>query len=55
MRITLQAAISHWSEAVVHSHPFLEISPENLGVSRYFYHVTKADRNFRAHFPEKPF
>ena len=55
MRITLQAAISHWSEAVVHSHPFLEISPENLGVSRYFYHVTKADRNFRRTFLKNRF
>ena len=32
MRITLQAAISHCSEAAVHSHPFLKISPENLAV-----------------------
>ena len=32
MRITLQAAISHCSEAAVHSHPLLKISPENLAV-----------------------
>ena len=32
MRITLQAAISHCSEAAVHSHPFLKSSPENSGV-----------------------
>ena len=32
MRITLQAAISHCSEAAVHSHPFLKNSPENSGV-----------------------
>ena len=28
-RITLQAAILDCSEAVVHSHPFSKISPEN--------------------------
>ena len=32
MRITLQAPITHCSEADVHRHPFLKISPENLGV-----------------------
>ena len=32
MQITLQAAISHCSQAAVHSHPFKKISPENLGV-----------------------
>ena len=32
MRITLYAVISHCSEAAVYSHPFLKISPENLGV-----------------------
>ena len=32
MRITLQAAISHSSEAAVHSHSFLKIYPENSGV-----------------------
>ena len=32
MRITLQVAISHFSEAAVHNHPFLKISPENLSV-----------------------
>ena len=67
MRITLQAAVSHWSEAAVHSHPFLKISPENAGVSRYFCHVTKsrifknlnltkkADRNFRRTFLKNRF
>ena len=30
-RITLQAAILDCSEAAVHSHPFLKISPENTG------------------------
>ena len=32
MRITLQAAISHCSEAAFHSHPFSKIYPENSGV-----------------------
>ena len=32
MQITLQAAISHCSEAAVHSHPFLKIYSENQGV-----------------------
>ena len=32
MRITLQAAISHCSEAAVHSHSFLKIFPEIPGV-----------------------
>ena len=32
MRIILQAATSHCSETVVHIHPFLKISPENLDV-----------------------
>ena len=32
MQITLQEAISHCSEAAVHSHPFLKISSENSGV-----------------------
>ena len=32
MRITLQAAISHCSEADVHSHALLKIFPENSGV-----------------------
>ena len=32
MRITLQAPITHCSEADVHNHLFLKISPENLGV-----------------------
>ena len=32
MRITLQAPITHCSEADVHSHLFLKIAPENLGV-----------------------
>ena len=30
-RITLQAAISDCSEAVVHSHPLSKISPKNTG------------------------
>ena len=32
MRITSQAPITYCSEADVHMHPFLKISPENLGV-----------------------
>ena len=32
MRVALQAAISHCSEAAVCSHPFLKTSPENSGV-----------------------
>ena len=30
-RITLQAAILDYSEAAVHSHPFLKVSPGNTG------------------------
>ena len=30
-RITSQAAILDCSEAAVHSHPFLKVSPENTG------------------------
>ena len=30
-RITLQAVILNCSEAAVHSHPFLKVSPENTG------------------------
>ena len=32
MRVALQAAISHCSEAAVCSHPFLKTSLENSGV-----------------------
>ena len=32
MRIILQAAISHCSEAAVQSHPFLKMYPKNSGV-----------------------
>ena len=32
MRIALQAGISRCSKAAAHSHPFLKIYPENLGV-----------------------
>ena len=31
MRIISQAAIVHCSEAAVHSHPILEVSPEKAG------------------------
>ena len=30
--VIFQAAILHCSEAAIHSHPFLKISPENAGV-----------------------
>ena len=41
-RITLQAAILNCSEAAVHSHPFLKISPEKTGgrVLPFFDQIT---------------
>ena len=35
--ITLQAAILDWSEAAVHSHLLLKISPENTGGRESFF------------------